>query len=80
MDKIRLEDKAHANGRFLLAGSANIMALPKLSDPLVGRMSVKTLYCFATCWIKAWKISVEKGRSFMVMSSKTTLLRNWQRP
>ncbi len=49
VDKIRLEDKAHANGRFLLTGSANIMALPKLSDPLVGRMSVKTLYPFATC-------------------------------
>lgn len=49
VDKIRLEDKAHANGRFLLTGSANIMALPRLSDPLVGRMSVKTLYPFAAC-------------------------------
>lgn len=49
VDKMRLEDKAHANGRFLLTGSANIMALPKLSDPLVGRMSVKTLYPFAAC-------------------------------
>ncbi len=49
VDKLRLEDKANANGRFLLTGSANIMALPKLSDPLVGRMSVKTLYPFAAC-------------------------------
>lgn len=47
VDDIRLNDKAHSNGRFLLTGSANIMALPKLSDPLVGRMSVKTLYPFS---------------------------------
>ena len=34
----------HPNGQFLLTGSANIMALPQLSDALVGRMSVLTLY------------------------------------
>lgn len=44
VDDLRLSDKANSNGRFLLTGSADIMALPKLSDPLVGRMSVKTLY------------------------------------
>lgn len=44
VDDLRLTDKAHRNGRFLLTGSANIMALPKLSESLVGRMSVKTLY------------------------------------
>jgi len=44
VDDLRLSDKTNSNGRFLLTGSANIMALPKLSDPLVGRMSVKTLY------------------------------------
>ena len=49
VDQVRLEGKANANGRFLLTGSANIMALPKLSDPLVGRMSVKTLFPFAVC-------------------------------
>lgn len=47
VDEIRLQDKANSNGRFLLTGSANIMALPKLSDPLVGRMSVKTLLPFS---------------------------------
>ncbi len=47
VDDIRIADKKHSNGRFLLTGSANIMALPKLSEPLVGRMSVKTLYPFA---------------------------------
>lgn len=49
VDDLRLKDKAHCNGRFLLTGSANIMALPKLSDPLVGRMNVMTLYPLAAC-------------------------------
>jgi len=48
VDEARLHDKAHANGSYLLTGSANILALPKLSDPLVGRMSVLTLYPFST--------------------------------
>lgn len=43
-DESRLIDKSIANGRYLLTGSANIMALPKLSDALVGRMRVLTLY------------------------------------
>ncbi|MCD6011627.1 MAG: ATP-binding protein [Flavipsychrobacter sp.] len=47
-DELRLKDKANANGRFLLTGSANILALPKLADSLVGRMSVITLYPFCT--------------------------------
>jgi len=42
VDELRLRKKA--NGRYLLTGSANIMALPKLSDALVGRMAVLTLY------------------------------------
>ena len=46
VDHLRLQDKAKANGRFLLTGSANILALPKLADSLVGRMSVMTLYPF----------------------------------
>lgn len=43
-DEFRVTDKNNANGRYLLTGSANIMALPQLSDALVGRMSVLTLY------------------------------------
>ncbi|HIF60341.1 MAG TPA: ATP-binding protein [Micavibrio sp.] len=46
VDELRL-DQPKLKGRFLLTGSANIMALPKLSDPLVGRMSVLTLYPLA---------------------------------
>lgn len=55
VDDLRFSDKEHSNGRFLLTGSANIMALPKLSDPLVGRMSVKTLYPLAACEVFSGK-------------------------
>ena len=48
VDELRLKNKSRANGKYLLTGSANILALPKLSDPLVGRMSVLTLYPFST--------------------------------
>jgi len=48
VDERRLTKKTAANGQFLLTGSANILALPALSDPLVGRMSVLTLYPFCT--------------------------------
>lgn len=44
VDELRQESEKKLKGRFLLTGSANIMALPKLSDPLVGRMNVLTLY------------------------------------
>ncbi|MFZ2785407.1 MAG: ATP-binding protein [Sediminibacterium sp.] len=46
LDEMRLSDKSTANGKFILTGSANIMALPQLTDPLVGRMSMLTLYPF----------------------------------
>ncbi len=44
VDKNRLNDSKQ---KFLLTGSANLMALPTLSDALVGRMSVLTLYPFS---------------------------------
>lgn len=47
VDELRLKNKSRANGKYLLTGSANILALPKLADPLVGRMSVLTLYPFS---------------------------------
>ncbi len=47
VDELREQDKANANGRFLLTGSASIKVLPELSESLVGRMSVLTLYPFA---------------------------------
>jgi uncharacterized protein len=48
VDSLRLEDKATSNGRYLLTGSANILALPQLSESLVGRMNILTLYPFCT--------------------------------
>ncbi|MBS0185529.1 MAG: ATP-binding protein [Proteobacteria bacterium] len=46
IDEARLQGQ-NINGRYLLTGSANILALPKLSEALVGRMSVSTLYPLA---------------------------------
>jgi predicted AAA+ superfamily ATPase len=37
-------DRHRQPGRFLLTGSANVMALPKVADTLVGRMEVLTLW------------------------------------
>ncbi|MEJ2883505.1 ATP-binding protein [Pedobacter sp. GR22-6] len=48
VDELRISDKANINGKYLLTGSANILALPKLADPLVGRMTILTLYPFCT--------------------------------
>ena len=47
IDELRQAKNNKLTGRFLLTGSANIMALPKLSAALVGRMSVLTLYPFS---------------------------------
>ena len=46
VDEGRQANREQANGRYLLTGSANILALPKLSDSLVGRMAILTLYPF----------------------------------
>ena len=44
IDESRQKGRRHANGRFLLTGSANILALPGLADALVGRMAILSLY------------------------------------
>lgn len=44
VDENRLQNPKDTNGQFILTGSANILALPKLADALVGRMNVLTLY------------------------------------
>lgn len=48
VDTLRLKDKSTSNGRYLLTGSANILAMPRLAESLVGRMNVLTLYPFCT--------------------------------
>jgi predicted AAA+ superfamily ATPase len=55
VDRIRLNDKEYANGCFLLTGSADIMVLPKLVNPLVGGMLIIALYPLATCEIYSGK-------------------------
>jgi predicted AAA+ superfamily ATPase len=42
------KNKDGGRGKFLLTGSASVMALPKLSDALVGRMALHTLLPFST--------------------------------
>jgi uncharacterized protein len=44
IDQKRREGKGQATGIYILTGSTNILALPKLADALVGRMIIKTLY------------------------------------
>ncbi len=55
VDEARQGNKASANGRYLLTGSASMMALPKLSDALVGRMGVLTLYPLSALEISGGK-------------------------
>ena len=65
VDEIRLKNKKQVNGRFLLTGSANMTVLPKLSDALVGRMSIKTLYPFATCEVFRRKKKDKEKEGFL---------------
>jgi predicted AAA+ superfamily ATPase len=55
VDQLRIENKPDSNGRYLLTGSANILALPQLSESLVGRMNVLTLYPFCTAEVSNGK-------------------------
>ena len=45
----RRSTQSQLDCQYLLTGSANIMGLPRLSDALVGRMTLLTLYPFAAC-------------------------------
>jgi len=47
VDELRHKSETRVVGKFLITGSANILALPQLSDSLVGRMQVMTLYPFS---------------------------------
>ena len=52
--------KNGGRGQFLLTGSASVMALPTLSDALVGRMSIHTLLPFSV-----HEIQKEKSKNFI---------------
>ena len=56
-------DRDRAPGRFLLTGSANVLALPKLSESLAGRMEIYTL----------WPLSQGEVRSHCETFIQTTL-------
>jgi len=56
VDRKRLAGKDRA--LYVLTGSANIFALPKLADALVGRMSILTLYPFSVSEIKGTGINL----------------------
>ena len=69
VDEARLKNTAKANGRFLLTGSANVLALPGLSDALVGSMSTHTPYPLSAVEV------TNSGSSFL-----STLMANNFRP
>ena len=56
VDRKRLAGKDRA--LYVLTGSANIFALPKLADALVGRMSILTLYPFSVSEIKGTGVNL----------------------
>ena len=45
----RAVDRRRVPGRFLLAGSANVLLVPKLADSLAGRMQIIRLHPLAQC-------------------------------
>lgn len=57
IDEYRQKDKASANGKFLLTSSVNIMAVPKLSEALVGRVAIISLYplLIGEVLLKEWR-------------------------
>ena len=57
-------EKGGGKGRFLLTGSASILALPVLSDALVGRMVLHTLYPLSEHELKSSPGQTFVGRAF----------------
>lgn len=55
IDQKRADSNGPVSGIYLLTGSTNILALPKLSDALVGRMIIKTLYPLSSAEINKGK-------------------------
>lgn len=55
IDQKRADAGGKLVGVYILTGSTNILALPKLSDALVGRMIIKTLYPLSATEIHSGK-------------------------
>jgi hypothetical protein len=49
IDALRFAKGKAANGKYILTGSTNIMALPEIARALVGRVSIFTLYQLSAC-------------------------------
>jgi uncharacterized protein len=82
VDELRQESRKAANGRFILTGSANIMALPELSDALVGRARILTLLPLAMGEYANRQSVIERlfENSLSLSSNQTYeefLLENW---
>jgi predicted AAA+ superfamily ATPase len=45
-------DKRRVPGQFLLTGSANILAIPKVADSLAGRIEIQILWPFSQCELR----------------------------
>ncbi len=77
VDELRFSQKKPIHGKYLLTGSANIMAFPELSQSLVGRMSVLTLYPLSSSEISEGKsdfINCLFNQEFIPTTSQTHFL------
>lgn len=77
VDELRFSQQKSIHGKYLLTGSANIMAFPELSQSLVGRMSVLTLYPLSSSEISGGKsdfINCIFNQVFIPTTSQTHFL------
>ena len=74
-------DRERQAGRYLLTGSANILALPGIADSLAGRMEVLTLYPLSQGEIAGLQedfISTLFAKTFTIKHAIRTLLTKGQ--
>lgn len=84
IDELRLAKGNTVTGHFILTGSANIMALPKLAESLVGRMQALTLLPFSAAEVLRGHINFisqifEKPITYKVVKQKLSLYQIVQR-
>ena len=60
-------DEDRRPGRFLLTGSANLMALPQIADSLAGRMEILTLLPLAQCELYSSSLSAPQWLDALFM-------------
>lgn len=72
-------DRNRRPGRFLLTGSANAMMLPRLSDALVGRMDISTLYPLSEAEIEGRAPIIDAWFSRKPLSRSSSSVSSWER-